>query len=68
MQSSKLSATETEDEAEESEKKGADDELRPQLGMSSARRWIAVILVIFVLAPFFLKCREPKEADVLNPE
>jgi len=46
--SSKLSATITEDEAEESEKKEA--ELHPQLGISLARRWIAVILVIAVMS------------------
>ena len=49
--SSKLSVTAnaTDDESESEEEEG-DDELLPQLGQSTARRWIAVISVIVVSA------------------
>lgn len=51
IQSLKLSAiTDGADDESESEEEKGDDELLPQSGQSTARRWIAVISVIIVSA------------------
>ena len=55
VQSLKSSAISTNgvDESESEEEKG-DEELLPQSGQSTTRRWIAIISVIIVLASFFI--------------
>lgn len=66
IQSSRLSTTDEADDSEsESEKEKSDDELLPQTG--TARRWMAVILVIVMSALLFLQMQRTKEADFINP-
>lgn len=52
MQSSRLSTRSDDEPNDESENNKGDDELLPQQGTNTARRWIAVVVVMIVLCSF----------------